>query len=104
MSLCFYREQQAYSAIPCTLVQIHFSYVLVSYEKLSKWPPRTSRHASICLVVFERNGAGISSVLQMHNDCLLTLYKIVTCMISECKDGRTDGLIYSLTVFRKNTM
>jgi len=53
--------------------------------------PRTSRHAYIRLVVSERNRPIASSVLQMDIDRLLTLHKTVTCMVSECRDGRKDG-------------
>jgi hypothetical protein len=43
-SLCTYRRRCVCSESPCTLMQLHFSYL--SYNKWEKWPPHAGRRAS----------------------------------------------------------
>ena len=87
-SLCSYRGHQAYSASPCTLAQIYFSYLLLSYKTFSKWPPRASRHAFIGLVVYERNGVIVPPYYRftVTAHCIWNIY-----LYDQRMQGRTDG-------------
>ena len=72
-----------------------FFLLTFKLQKFSKWSLRTFRNAPIVLVVFERNGAILSSVLQMHSDSLLTLYIYIYIYIYiillQLANTRTDG-------------